>query len=116
MAKKTFTLRPVDGGEPVSFELAYKVTDPDGAVHEEIREYECFADLPADANRYLAIGDSAMASIGFLQRCIKTEAAEADFLELIVDKAAMVRREDLADVMEWLVEFYTVRPTERPAS
>lgn len=115
MPKKTFTLRPVgDSEDPVIVELSYKVKKGTKMVpHTD--EYLCFDDMPAQAARYLNIDSAALASIGFIQRCIQKDGDEMRFLELTVRKDVLITREDLADVVEWLTETYSDRPTKPPA-
>lgn len=117
MPKRSFTLPGINDGEPVEFELVYKRTDPDtGQVTEQVEPFVCLPDLPATASRFLLVEKSALACIGFVERCIASDADAARFMELCAARDVMIRREELADVLDWLVETYSERPTVRPGS
>lgn len=115
MPKRTFQLSSPDDFDAVEFELVYKLTEADGAKQEKVETFACQGALPAQAARYLTMESSALASIGFIERCILTNESALRFLELTVDRAVLIRREDLADVVEWLTETYSGHPTRTPA-
>lgn len=112
MPKRTFALPDIDDdADPVVFELSYTVTGPRGGKTRRTEEFRCLPDLPAQATRFLIIESSALAAIGFIERCIATDSDALRFLELTTDRAVMIRREELAEVLEWLTETYSGRPT-----
>lgn len=115
MPKRSFTLPNVDDGEPVEFELVYKLTAKDGAVSEETESFTCLPQLPGDATRYLVIERSALACMGFVARCLTTKDDADRFFLLCGERDVLIRQEDLADVMEWLIEVYADRPTVPPS-
>lgn len=63
---------------------------------------------------YTIIPAKTAATIAFIRRCIRPEDTER-FDALLADKDRVVEAEHLDQVMGWLLETYTNRPTVRPS-
>jgi hypothetical protein len=115
MPKRSFDI-PAPAGEPVEFEISYVRKDRKGRETKETAIFECYPAefMPASALRYLTDKDNTLAAIGFIDRCIASEADSERFLVLVYDRSVVIRGEELGQILEWLAETYTGRPTEAP--
>lgn len=93
--------------EPINFRL-----------HGE--EFSCIPEIPGKTVLNLVAktssenpADSADAITDFF-KTVLTEESSARFDALAVDPHRIVSMQTLTEVLEWLVEQYTNRPTERP--
>lgn len=102
MAHKEFSLAPVREDAP-TFSVAG-------------REFKCLPEPPAGVLTDLitsAIGATAQsvpAAVEFITGCLPDADADA-FVLMIHDKDTIVPLETLAQIVEWLAEEYTGRPT-----
>lgn len=127
MPNRTFELPTTDaeteGVDPVWFELSYKRrTPPAGKAKAkwvaESQRFDCVAFQPAYAVRFLSshvVADSALMAINYIERCLATDEDAARFLVLINSREIMLRGEELGDILEWLTETYSERPTGKPS-
>lgn len=103
MPRRRFDIAATPGGEPVEFEVA-------GV------EFRCLPTLPARASVSLATMPSAtLASIGFISDCLETDADVQAFNDLLNARDVTVTGAALGDIVEWLTEVYTARPTGPPS-
>lgn len=114
MPRRTFKLPDIaDGEEPVEFDLEYVKRGRRGALEPVVETFTCVSFLPPAAMRYLAL-DNALASIGFIDRCLASDEESERFMQLINDRHIRIEEKHLAEILEWLTEVYTGHPTEPP--
>jgi hypothetical protein len=87
-------------------------------LHDE--EFECIPEIPGKTILDLVSkssgddpGESAGVVTGFFKTVLTPESNER-FDVLAADPVRIVTMETLSNIIEWLVEQYTDRPTERP--
>ena len=107
MAHREFTLTPTQH-DPPTFSVAG-------------REFKCLPEPPAGVLTDLVASaegspvTQTIALVGFIGGCLSDADAEA-FQLLIHDKDTIVPLETLGDIVQWLTEQYTDRPTTPPSS
>lgn len=117
MAKRTFSVAAA-GGEEVEFDL--QGTDPDGNPIDPIG-FRCYRQIQGallldvlaalDSEETKAAGEI----VDFIGKCMPPEERER-FNEVIRSDKVLVDIQLLAEIMAWLAEQYTERPTVRPSS
>jgi len=106
---KSFDVVDIDDAEPLSFDLGGE-------------EFFCYPEVQGktilDIMRVAAEGDDetrgaamAVSVLDFFQKVMPPEEYER-FEKLMKDPKRIVRMETLSDIMGWLIEEYTDRPTE----
>jgi hypothetical protein len=87
-------------------------------LHDE--EFECIPEIPGKTILDLVAksggedaGESAAVVTGFFDTVLTPES-NARFNVLAADPVRIVSMETLSNIIEWLVEQYTDRPTQRP--
>jgi len=106
---KSFKVLDIDDAEPLSFDLGGE----EFTVYPEVQGKAIL-----DIVRSAAEGDEdtrgmmlAVSTLDFFQKVMPPEEYER-FSKLMEDPKRIVSMETLSDIMSWLIEEYTNRPTE----
>jgi len=79
-------------------------------------EFTCFGVLPAQATKLLALASNTdLGVIQFIEACLPQDDLDR-FRGLLESKDIIVDMKTVGDVFLWLVEVYTGRPTQPPAT
>lgn len=113
---KTFDVPDADDSEPLSFDLKYK--------SGEVETFNCYPEIPGklliDLMKPAAAADEDRAGVMMAVSVLEffpqvmDEDEWARLESALNDRKRVVSMEQLSNIMSWLVEEYSERPTQQP--
>lgn len=80
------------------------------------RTFHCADEIPAGAFRALSSWSTTTgAALDFIECCLRTDELVQAWREITADRTRPVPKETVLEIMQWLTEKYTLRPTLSPS-